>query len=104
LAAFGSATVSVASVGVSPAEFVLRRTSSIAQQNEDIAKDWGGSGKEGKECQRNVFQGNVFEGCPLLILLTIIPLTNFLPLAAGVLINLSLGFTQMQIGSGRTID
>jgi hypothetical protein len=41
LATFGSATDSVASVGVSPTEFILRRTSPIGEQNEDIAKDWG---------------------------------------------------------------
>jgi len=52
LAVFGSATVlvasnrsgdgSVASVGVLPAESVLRRASPIGEQNKDIAEAWGG--------------------------------------------------------------
>jgi XTP/dITP diphosphohydrolase len=43
LASSGTATVSVASVGVSPAESVRRRTSPMGQQNEDIARDHANS-------------------------------------------------------------
>jgi XTP/dITP diphosphohydrolase len=43
LAASGTATVPVASVGVSPTEYVLRQTSPVGEQNEDIARDRGNS-------------------------------------------------------------